>query len=68
MMSAIEGEDLATVRHIISTYPKLLRNKLYKAMIQSTPECFEDVATMILNDCDSAEVKRIASGVDKFIR
>ena len=44
------------------------KDKLYEAIRQSSAECFEDVGTMILSDCDSDEVKRIVSSVDNLMR
>ena len=43
-------------------------DKLCGAILQSSPQCFEAVASRILRNCDTKEVQRVATKVHNFLR
>ena len=43
-------------------------DKLCGAILQSSQQCFEAVASRILRNCDTKEVQRVATKVHNFLR
>ena len=45
-----------------------LKDRLFTALLQSSAECYEAVASRMLKNCNTMEVQNVANKLSKFLR